>query len=173
MDARELIIIQHDIAHEMLEGSMDRCPPELFQKHLDDSLTNPIGATYAHAILTEDVILLGKMRGLEPLFTRGGWENKVDTPLPDEAPLLNRQWALGFKFHKEAWHEYAEAVREEYRSYVASAPEEIMEKLMDFGPLGNRPLLSHYTALGTYHIASHQGEIAALMGLEEEQGQVL
>ena len=55
MEARELIIIQHDIAHEQLEGSMDRCSPELFQKHLDNSLTNPIGATYAHAIFTEDV----------------------------------------------------------------------------------------------------------------------
>ena len=89
MEARELIIIQHDIAHEQLEGSMDRCSPELFQKHLDNSLTNPIGATYAHAIFTEDVLLLGQMRGLEPLFERGGWEAKIGTPLPAEAPLLD------------------------------------------------------------------------------------
>ena len=173
MEARELIIIQHDIAHEQLEGSMDRCSPELFQKHLDNSLTNPIGATYAHAIFTEDVLLLGQMRGLEPLFERGGWEAKTGTPLPTEAPLLDRQWALDFEFNREAWREYAEAVREEYRNYVTSAPEEVMEQIMDFGPLGNRPLLSHYASLGTFHISSHQGEIAALMGLEDEQGQIL
>jgi hypothetical protein len=173
MDARELIIIQHDIAHEQLEGSMDLCPPELFQKHVDSSSTNPIGATYAHAIFAEDMILLGMFRGGEPVFTNGGWENKVGMPLPTGAPRLTPEWALDFKFEKEVWYEYAEAVREEYRNYVMNAPEKVFEQERPFGPFGTKPLLSHYATLGIYHIATHQGEIAALIGLEDGKGQVI
>tara|TARA_B110000263_G_scaffold234063_1_gene231431 strand:- start:1010 stop:1534 length:525 start_codon:yes stop_codon:yes gene_type:complete len=174
MDARELIIIQHDIAHEQLEGSMDLCPPELFQKHVDSSSTNPIGATYAHAIFAEDMILLGMFRGVEPVFTSGGWENKAGMPSSlTGPPRLTPEWALDFKFEKEVWYEYAEAVREEYRNYVMNAPEKVFEQERPFGPFGTRPLLSHYATLGIYHIATHQGEIAALIGLEDGKGQVL
>ena len=78
-----------------------------------------------------------------------------------------------FKFEKEPWREYAEAVREEYRNYIRSAPDEVFEKESFFGPFGNWPLLAHYATLGIYHISTHQGEIAALIGLEDGRGQVL
>ena len=64
-------------------------------------------------------------------------------------------------------------MREEYRSYVYHAPEEVFEQERPFGPFGTWPLLSHYATLGIYHIATHQGEIAALIGLEDGKGQVL
>ena len=56
--------------------------------------------------------------------------------------------------------------------YLESAPDEDLMDEVPFGPQP-QPKLWVFGTLGVWHIATHQGEIAALMGLEGLKGQML
>jgi len=54
-------------AHSLLELVMQDVTPELAAWH-PPGLANPIGATYAHAAVGEDVIVRQLLQGVEPLL---------------------------------------------------------------------------------------------------------
>ncbi len=170
MDARDVLRSQYAFAHDNLEGAIAKCPPELLTKAIEGSLTNPIGATYAHTAITQDLLLVGRLQGREPVFREGGWGEKTGFELP-ESPVITQEWAKSLRFELGPLREYAAAVHAAVDGYLASAPEEDLLSEVDFGQ--KRPKLWVFGTLGVWHVATHQGEIAALLGLEGLQGQSL
>ena len=71
MDRRSVLRGQYAFAHDMLEGTIAKCPSELLTKSIEGSLTNPIGATYAHSVIAEDLLLVRWLQNREPVFDEG------------------------------------------------------------------------------------------------------
>jgi len=171
MDGRDLLRSQYAFAQDNLEAAIERCSPELLTKTIEGSLTNPIGATYAHTVITQDLILVRGLMGQEPVYHASGIGERVGFELP-ESPVISHDYTTGLSFELDALREYAAAVRAAVDGYLESASDEDLETEIPFGPTP-RPKLWVFGTLGVWHVSSHQGEIAALMGLEGEQGQTL
>lgn len=171
MNQREMVRSHYGFAQDNLETSIGRCSPELLTKTIEGTLTNPIGATYAHTIITQDLILVSRVLGRQAVYHESGIGEKLGFDLP-ESPVISQDWSTGFSFEMEPLREYAAAVRATIDGYLESAPEDDLQAEMPFGP-EPRTKLWVIGTLGIWHIASHQGEIAALMGLENVQGQML
>ncbi len=171
MDERELLRSQYAFAQDNLEGTIRRCPPELLTKTIEGSRTNPIGATYAHTVITQDLVLVRGLMGRNPVYHESGVGARVGFELP-QSPVISRDYTTNFRFELEPLHEYAAAMRATIDGYLESAPEVELQAEVPFGPQP-RTRLWVFGALGVWHIASHQGEIAALLGLEGVQGQTL
>ncbi len=171
MSERELIRSQYAFAQNNLEDAIGRCSPELLTKTIEGSRTNPIGATYAHTVITQDLMLVGHLMGRQPVYHESGLGEKLGFDLP-ESPVISQEYTTSLNFEFEPLREYAAAVRAAVDGYLESAPEEDLMAEVPFGPQP-QPKLWVFGMLGVWHIASHQGEIAALMGLENLKGQML
>ena len=171
MDHRDLLRSQYEFGQDNLEAAIERCSPELLTKTLDGTLTNPIGATYAHTAITQDLVLVRGLMGRQPVFHEGAWAEKVGFEVA-ESPVISQEWANSFDCDFGALREYAAAVRATVDGYLESADEADLQTEIPFGPTP-RTKLWVFGTLGVWHVASHQGEIAALMGLENVQGQML
>ncbi len=171
MDARELLRSQYAFANEAIEGAIERCPPELLTKTIAGALTNPIGATYAHTVITQDLVLVRGLMGRAPVYEEGGWGERVGFALP-ESPVISQEWSQAFRFELAPLREYAAAVRSTVDAYLETAPDDDLQQEIPFGPTP-QPKLWVFGTLGAWHVASHHGEIAALLGLEGLQGQAL
>ena len=171
MDGRDLLRSQYGFAQDTLEATVERCSPELLTKTIEGSLTNPIGATYAHTVITQDLILVRGLMGQEPVYHASGIGERVGFELP-ESPVISQEYTTSLTFEPGPLREYAAAVRAAVDGYLESASDEDLEAEVPFGPTP-RPKLWVFGTLGIWHVSSHQGEIAALMGLEGEQGQNL
>ena len=109
--------------------------------------------------------------GRQPVYHESGLGAKVGFDLP-ESPVITQDYTTGLRFELEPLREYAAAVRAAVDGYLESAPEEDLQAEAPFGRQP-QPKLWVFGTLGVWHIASHQGEIAALMGLENLKGQML
>ncbi len=171
MDRRSVLRGQYAFAHEMLEGTIKKCPLELLTKSIEGSLTNPIGATYAHAVITEDLLLVRWLQNREPVFEEGNWGAKVGMELPQSA-MVTPEWAKSVRFELEPMRAYAAAVRATVDGFIDRAPDSDLLSEVDFGP-SKQPKLSVLGTLGVLHVSSHQGEMAALLGLKGITGQTV
>ena len=171
MDQRELLRSQYAFAQDSLEATFGRCPTELLTKTIEGALTNPIGATYAHTVITQDLVLVRGLMGRQPVYHESGLGEKLGFELP-ESPVISQDYTASFSFELEPLREYAAAMRATVDGYLESAPEEDLQAEVPFGPTP-RTKLWVFGTLGVWHVASHQGEIAALLGLEGLQGQTL
>tara|TARA_Y100000588_G_scaffold245155_1_gene259431 strand:+ start:2679 stop:3194 length:516 start_codon:yes stop_codon:yes gene_type:complete len=170
MDHRELLRSQYAFAQDNLEAAIARCPAELLTKTIGGTLTNSIGSTYVHTVVTQDLMLVGGLMGRQPVYHESEIGKKVGFELP-ESPVITQDYTTNLTFEVEPLREYAGAVRAAVDGYLEAASEEELQAEVPFGPKLQTKLWMFGT-LGVWHIASHQGEIAALMGLEGLQGQM-
>lgn len=171
LDGRELLRAQYAFAQDTLEGTAAKCPPELLAKTVPGSLANPFGATWAHAVITQDLLLVGWLQGREPVYRAGGWRGKTGFELPD-SPVITHEWAEALRVDAEGLRGYAADVRAAVDGYLAEAPAEALLEEVSFGPKP-RTKAWVFGTLGVWHVSSHQGELAALLGMEGLQGQML
>lgn len=171
LDGRELLRAQYAFAQDTLAGTAAKCPPELLAKTAPGSLANPFGATWAHAVITQDLLLVGWLQGREPVYRAGGWQGKTGFELP-ESPVITREWAEALRVDAEGLRGYAADVRAAVDGWLAEAPTEALLEEVSFGPQ-QRTKAWVYGTLGVWHVSSHQGEMAALLGMEGLQGQML
>ena len=171
LDGRELLRAQYAFAQDTLAGTAAKCPPELLAKTVPGSLANPFGATWAHAVITQDLLLVGWLQGREPVYRAGGWRGKTGFELPD-SPVITREWAEALRVDAEGLRGYAADVRATVDGWLAEAPAEALLEEVSFGPQ-QRTKAWVFGTLGVWHVSSHQGEMAALLGMEGLQGQML
>lgn len=171
LDGRETLRAQYAFAQDNLADTAAKCPPELLAKTITGSSTNPLGATWAHAVITQDLLLVGWLQGREPVHRAGGWADRTGFELP-QSPVISREWANALRVDAEGLRGYAAAVREAVDGYLAEAPAEALLEEVSFGPRP-RAKLWVFGTLGVWHVATHQGEMAALLGLEGLRGQML
>jgi hypothetical protein len=169
MDARTTLRQQMQRLHGIMEAAIGDCPPDIVARKLPDSTVNSIGAIYAHTIFGEDGLLNGLIRGQAPEYYAGGWAEKIGIDMPKGG--LEPDWAPSLDMKQ--FREYASAVYQATDEYLANASDADFEKIVDAGFAPPMPVQSFVANVLAWHVATHQGEISALKGVQGLNGLVM
>jgi hypothetical protein len=163
--------------HEILEGTMADVTPE--QAHwTPPGVALPIGATYAHVVVSEDGVVNGMFRGGAPLFA-AAWAGK--TGLSELPPSFDPKvpgfpdwsgWSRKVKVDLPALKAYAQAVYAASDAYLASLRGKDLDRPVDLAALGlGQSTVGFMINNGILGNAfTHCGEISCLKGLQGKRG---
>jgi hypothetical protein len=171
MDARDLLRQQFRECNEWLAATMQGVTNDHAHWKPPGS-ANPLGATYAHALLSQDIIGNVVVKGGAPLAATT-WAGKVgiSEPPPTEDVRSWGQWARNVKVDLDALRAYGEAVQTAVDGVFMSLTDaDLSRKLEAFG--GSTVMFMLSGAL-IGHTHDHTGEIACLKGLQGVKGFVI
>ncbi len=133
---------------------------------------NPVGAAYAHAVLSEDRIVNAWLRGMTPLFA-ADWAGRTgtDKPMPQRGIVEGDlgEWYRSVKVDMAALREYAKAVYASAERFLVGADDETLAREVD-SPRGKMPLADMFSMFVTGHINNLTGEISAIKGALGRKG---
>lgn len=160
-----------DFAHQVLEGTMADVDDELANRPTG-TRANPIGTSYAHLILSEDVIVNGILKGQAPLYaTSSAGRTGCDRPMPMPGFVEGNldEWYHGAKVSLEPLRQYAKEVYASSAEYIASADEATLGREVVI--FGMKMLLAVlFEVFVTGHCNSLAGEISAIKGTFGHKG---
>lgn len=160
-------------ARELFEGTVSDITPDQLHKDPGGKAFS-IGATYAHLIFSEDVIVQGLLQGKPPLYeTTFKGKTGASEPMPqmdaDWSPN-NEKWSKNVKIDLEKLKAYGKAVFAETDEYVNSLKEEDLEKEIDLGSWGKKTITSMILGFIIGHTNSLAGELSVLKGIQGAKG---
>jgi beta-glucosidase/6-phospho-beta-glucosidase/beta-galactosidase len=170
MNAQSLLQAQFAQAHGIMQTAIGDCDTATLHHVGQDSTLGNIAAIYAHAVFGEDMVVNAMVRGHAPVYHSGGWAAKVNVPMP-QSPMQDIEWAKGVTMDLTSFNEYAKAVFAATDEFVAGASEAEMDRMV-MNPIAGKeePVAVVLGTLGLWHLQSHQGEIAALKGVQGKKG---
>jgi hypothetical protein len=164
-------------AHGLLEGTIGDVTPE--QAHWSpQGKAMPLGASYAHVVISEDATINGLIKGGAPLFA-SSWANKVGVselpPMPNpEAPGFPdwSEWSGRVKVDLETLRKYAQGVYATTDEYLASLTYDDLNRPIDLSALGVGENTVGYILINGIlgNAFTHCGEISCLKGLQGFKG---
>jgi hypothetical protein len=158
-------------AHELLEGTMLDVTAEQ-GRWLPPGVANPLGATYAHAVLSEDGLINVLLKGGAPLAATS-WAGRtgVAEPMP-QFPAPWHEWGRRVKMDLPALRQYAQAVYTASDEYLASLSDEDLIRVVDLSieAVGQQSLGWLLSNAVVGHVNQHCGEVACLKGLQGMKG---
>lgn len=134
---------------------------------------HPIGATYAHMVLSEDFIVNMMARGGTPLVMStfaGKTGVSEPPPMPGSPADQILAWANRVQIDVEALKEYEKAVRSATDDYLSSASDDELARKVQFGQMGEQPISTLIGLAAIVHPSNHVGEISALKGIFDKTG---
>ena len=164
-------------AHGLLEGTVADVTPE--QAHwFPPGTAHPIGATYAHVVLSEDGTMHGVLKRSLPLFART-WVRK--TGVSELPPMPNpgttgfpdwSAWARKVRVDLAAMRQYAQAVYAVSDEYLASLPDDDLNRSINLSVLGLGEVTMKFILINGLlgNAFAHCGEISCLKGLQGKRG---
>jgi len=155
--------------HRYLDMAVGDCPTEMAGKRLPGAKINSIGAIYAHCIFGEDGLLNGLIRGGAPVYYAGGWAQKIGIDMPKGG--LEPDWTPNVDLG--LFREYAAAVHKSMDDYLAGATDDDLARVVNPGFAPPMPVGTFIGGLLLWHVATHQGEISALKGVQGIDGLVM
>src|SRR5262245_32451281 len=161
-------------AHEFLEGTMaDVTEAQLHWA--PPGTAHGIGATYAHLVLSEDMIINGMLQSKAPMAaTTWAGKSGVSEPMPQPGPEWERygDWTKNVKVDLGAIRQYAQAVYKNTDEYLASLTDDDLDQPIDLRALGlgNVNLAWVLNAFVIAHASNICGEISALKGVQGVRG---
>jgi hypothetical protein len=169
MDAISALREQIKSSHEIVEGTVADLTPEQADK-LPGGKAHPIGALYAHLVMSEDFIVNMLLRGSTPLLmsSHAGKTGASEPPPPPGPGVFD--WANRVKVNIPQTREYAQAVYANTDEYVASLSAEELERQVEIPGLGKNSLAYFLGIAAIIHPANHCGEISALKGVQGAKG---
>lgn len=139
-------------------------------------IANPLGATYAHLVMAEDMIVQGLLRQTTPEYAaafagRTGLSEPMPQPHADWGPEYHA-WAGRVRVDLAALKEYMLAVRAATDEYLESLTDADLGRTLDLSAMGpgRQPLAWVLTTMIVNHYAMESGEIACLKGLQGARG---
>lgn len=134
----------------------------------------PLGATYAHLVFSEDVIVAGMLQGKAPLYTTD-WKDKTgaSSPMPamdENWEKANFDWSKSVQVDMTKMREYAKAVYAATEAYLDTLKEEDLEKELDLGAMGKQTVVHIVYAFLIAHTNQLTGELSALKGVHGVKG---
>jgi DinB superfamily len=161
-------------ARHVLEGTM----ADVTQQQADfipPGLANPLGATYAHVVCSEDLVVQGMFRQQAPLCastwaSRTGLSELMPTPGPEWVNYA--PWTRRVKIDLEQLRAYAQAVAEQTDAWIGSLSDADLDTPIDLSGvgLGQHTLGSAIGLLVANHLGTETGEIAVLKGIQGTRG---
>src|SRR5215204_3967440 len=141
--ASALLRWQLGLAHRLLDGTVARLPDDALHAH-PPGLASPAGACYAHAVVSEDLIVNGALAGEQSLAltTWAGRTGLGELPpftlssshglaMPISRPLAElstwRAWSRRVRIDRPALQQYAQAVHAATDAYVAALPDAALD----------------------------------------------
>jgi hypothetical protein len=169
MDAKELLRQQFRESNEWLAATMQGVTSE--QAHWKPPGTaNPLGATYAHALLSQDIIGNVVIKGGAPLCATT-WAGKagISESPPTEDVAAWGQWARQVKVDLDALRAYGQAVQTAVDGVIMSLTDADLGRAVQT-PFGSSTVLFMLSGALIGHTHDHIGEIACLKGLQGAKG---
>ena len=161
-------------ARQVLDGTM----ADVTQAQVDfipPGVANPLGATYAHVICSEDMVVQGMFRQAAPLFA-SSWAGRtgLNEPMPMPGPDWPNYgpWTRRVKVDLAGLRAYALAVAAETESWLAGLSDSDLDRPMDLtgAGLGQHTWASAIALLIANHLGTETGEIAVLKGIQGARG---
>ena len=161
-------------ARQVLDGTM----ADVTQAQVDfipPGVANPLGATYAHVICSEDMVVQGMFRQAAPLFA-SSWAGRtgLSEPMPMPGPEWPNYgpWTRRVKVDLAALRTYAQAVAAETDSWLAVLSDSDLDRPMDLtgAGLGQHTCASAIALVVANHLGTETGEIAVLKGIKGARG---
>jgi len=168
-DVRSTLREQMQTLHSTLEAAVGDCPAGSVAQKPPGSTINSIGAIYAHTVFGEDGMLNGLMRGRTPVYFAGGWAEKIGIEMPQGS--MEPDWNVSLDL--DLFRKYAREVYDATYDYLDTITDEEFEKTVDAGFAPPMPARSFVANILAWHVATHQGEISALKGVQGLNGLVL
>ena len=168
MDVKTTLQQQMQSLHGTMDAAMSDCSAEVLAGKLAGSTINSVGAVYAHTIFSEDGLVNGLVRGGTPVYFAGGWAPKVGLEMPQGG--MEPDWAVTLPL--DIFRQYAAAVGKATSEYLSSATDAELERVVDPGFAPPMPVRTLFANVLAWHLASHQGEISALKGVQGVNGLV-
>jgi hypothetical protein len=166
MDVKTTLREQMEALHGTLEAAVRDCPADAVARKLPGSTINSIGAIYAHTIFGEDGLLNGLVRGGKPVYFDGGWASKVGLDMPQGG--MEPDWSVTLDLN--LFRQYAAAVYKATDEYLQTVSDAELDRIVDPGFAPPMPVRSFIANLLAWHVATHQGEISALKGVQGFNG---
>jgi DinB superfamily len=174
VDAVTLLREEIRAAHDLLEAIMMDVTPEA-ARWMPTGQANPVGATYAHVVLSEDRIVNGVLRHQKPLYETT-WAGKMglSLPMPSQGPDPQSyiDWTRNVQLDLPTFREYAKGVYAATDQYLASLTEEDLSRPLDLSGVGMGQESLGWV-LGRRlvgHVDNIAGEISCLKGLQGLRG---
>jgi hypothetical protein len=171
--AISLLKDQMQEAHNLLEATMKDID---FNKlnWIPPGTANPLGATYAHAIVAEDRIVNGLLNGKTPL-SASDWAGKTGESEPMPRFDTNEwsryyDWTRKVRINLNQMRHYAQAVYKNTEDYLSSLSEEELDKKIKIEGMGEKPLSWILTEMLIAHTDNITGEISAVKGMQGLKG---
>jgi hypothetical protein len=168
MNATTLLREQIQQAHDFLQTIVEDVTNEQ-ANWVPAGTANPLGATYIHAVASEDAAINVVLKGGVPLFATE-WAGK--TGASDVQPLSNAEWSRSVQVNMPEFRQYAQAVHVATDAYLATLADDELARLVDLTNIGLGHLSVGYLlnrfVLG--HIDNMTGEISVLKGLQGGRG---
>jgi hypothetical protein len=162
-------------ARKILDGTMADVT-QAQADYIPPGIANPLGATYAHVIWSEDMVVQGMFRGGAPLFaTTWAGRTGLSEPMPMPGPETWADygpWTRRVKIDLTALREYAAAVASETDTWIASLSDADLDRPMDLSGvgLGQHTLGTAIGLLVANHLGTETGEISVLKGIQGARG---
>ena len=164
-------------AHQTLEGTITGVTQEQARWH-PPGIANPVGATYAHVVLSEDATINGMFKGQAPLFA-STWAGK--TGVSELPPMMNPQkpgfpdwseWGRRVRVDMEKHREYAKAVYAASEAYLLTLGDGDLNRAIDLSVLGLGQSTLRFVLINGIlgNALTHCGEISCLKGLQSVRG---
>ncbi len=159
-------------------GVLDGTMADVSQAQVDDippGIANPLGATYAHVVCSEDMVVQGMFRQAAPLFA-STWAGRtgLSEPMPLPGPDWPNYgpWTRRVKVNLGALRAYAQGVAAATDAWLAGLPEADLDQPMDLtaAGLGEHTWASAIALLIANHLGTETGEIAVLKGIQGARG---
>jgi hypothetical protein len=163
-----LIRDQIKVAHEWFEGAMTG----VTQAHAawqPAGTTHPIGSLYAHATVTEDVMINALIQGGAPLFATSRSSKTGISDLQVEAKL---EWARSVQVGLGQACQFTHAVYANTDAYLDNLGDDQLGRIVDLSQqeMSQWPLGAFLITFVLGHIHDMMGEISVLTGLQGLQG---
>lgn len=168
MDSLTLMREAVEWGHQIVEMVMADVTPEQ-AAWTPPGVAHSIAAIYAHALLAEDGVINGIVRGSAPLFATS-WADNTGVAAPQMQ--LSMDWSRNLKFDLDRLRQYGQAVAAARREYLDTLTTEDLDRVMDLSAFGLGPHSVGWmlSALVAGHLNNMAGELSCLKGLQGQRG---
>jgi hypothetical protein len=160
---------QFQAAHAYLEGTLAGATAS--QAHWQPpGRALPLGAEYAHVVVSEDGVVNGMLKGAPPLMATSWAGSTGLSALPPQG-FEWEEWARGVQVDLPALREYAKAVYANNDEYLASLSDGDLDRTLDLSAVGSgQQTLGWFLNVMLGNVLTHCGEISCLKGLQGAKG---
>jgi hypothetical protein len=175
MDSITLLRQQFGMAHDVMESTIEGVTNE-HAAWMPPGKAHSVGASYAHVVLSEDMLINGMFSGQTPMFATT-WMGK--TGISELMPMPGPDWETSYggwtqrvKVDMAALRAYAKAVYAKTDEYLASLTPDDLDRTLDLSGvgMGQMNLAGALSMLALGHVNNLAGEISAIKGTQGLKG---